>query len=145
MKQKINPLDLDLQLCFSLYSASKLMTQAYDPLLKELDLTYPQYLVMLVLWENDNISVKDIGDRLKLDSGTLSPLLKKMQLKGYVEKERLEIDERIVAVKLTDAGRDLKKKAIKVPNEMYCKLSMKEKEFVELREKLKDLINVLEK
>jgi DNA-binding MarR family transcriptional regulator len=141
--KKINPLHLDEQLCFSLYNASRLMTKAYDPLLKELNLTYPQYLVMLVLWENQNIAVKDISDRLNLDSGTLSPLLKKLQTKGFIEKTRLDIDERIVAITLTKEGELLQKEAIKIPEKMFCRLNLEEKEFLGLRAKIKNLISNL--
>lgn len=121
------------------------MTQTYGPLLQKLDLTYPQYLVMLVLWKTDNLSVKDIGHQLKLDSGTLSPLLKKMQSKGLLEKVRLDSDERSVAVGLTPEGHNLKKQAEKIPLAMACNLNLKEKDFVELRDKVLALSSQLEK
>jgi len=142
--KKINPLHLDQQLCFDLYSASRLVTQAYDPYLKKLSLTYPQYLVMLVLWESDNISVKDIGQLLKLDSGTLSPLLKKLESRGYVKKTRLEVDERIVVVELTTQGRDLRKQAGDVPSAVFCKVSLQEKDIMQLRQQLHSIIKCLE-
>jgi MarR family transcriptional regulator, organic hydroperoxide resistance regulator len=144
-RNKINPLDLDQQLCFSLYSASRLMIQAYEPLLKEWDLTYPQYMVMLVLWENDHLSVKAIGERLKLDSGTLSPLLKKLQTKGYVIRSRSSEDERVVVVRLTEQGKSIYQKAEKIPESMACKLTLDEKEMTGLRLKINELVSILEK
>jgi DNA-binding MarR family transcriptional regulator len=108
-------LALDRQLCFALYSASLAMTKLYKPLLSPLGLTYPQYLVMLALWEEDGQSVSALGHRLALDSGTLTPLLKRLQAQGELTRERDSHDERRVIVRLTDAGRKLKIKARKVP------------------------------
>jgi DNA-binding MarR family transcriptional regulator len=108
-------LALDKQLCFALYSASLAMTKLYKPLLAPLGLTYPQYLVMLALWEEDAQSVSALGDKLALDSGTLTPLLKRLQAQGELTRERDVVDERRVIVRLTDAGRKLKIKARKVP------------------------------
>ena len=134
---------LDNQLCFRLYSASKAVTQAYTPLLEKLNLTYPQYLSMLVLWETPSISVKDLGERLNLDSGTLSPLLKKLEVKNFVVRKRLESDERVVMVSLTTKGLDLKKKAVEVPTQMFCKMDLKLKEVQELQKKLDELLSNL--
>ena len=134
---------LDNQLCFRLYSASKAVTQAYTPLLEKLNLTYPQYLSMLVLWETPSISVKDLGERLNLDSGTLSPLLKKLEVKNFVVRKRLESDERVVMVSLTTKGLDLKKKAVEVPTQMLCKMDLKLKEVQELQKKLDELLSNL--
>jgi DNA-binding MarR family transcriptional regulator len=106
---------LDNQLCFALYSASLAMTKLYKPILKELGLTYPQYLVMLVLWEQEGISVSDLGARLYLDSGTLTPLLKRLQAAGLLERQRGVADERRVQIVLTAAGRALRPKAAAVP------------------------------
>jgi len=106
---------LDHQLCFALYSTSLAMTKLYKPLLAPLGLTYPQYLVLLVLWETDSIGVNELGERLFLDSGTLTPLLKRMQAAGWVERERDQADERRVIVSLTPAGRALRRKAAQVP------------------------------
>jgi DNA-binding MarR family transcriptional regulator len=108
-------LRLDNQLCFALYSASLAMTKVYKPLLEELGLTYPQYLVMLVLWEGDGLSVSELGQRLSLDSGTLTPLLKRLEGTGLVSRIRAVEDERRVHVTLTAAGRRLKARAAKVP------------------------------
>jgi DNA-binding MarR family transcriptional regulator len=114
MKKSADSLSLDAQTCFRLYLASKSVIQAYTPFLKPLGLTYPQYLVMLVLWESEPLSVKELGLKLYLDSGTLSPLLKKLQEKRIVEKVRSKQDERSVVISLTPQGRRLKEKAFAV-------------------------------
>lgn len=106
---------LDNQLCFALYSASLAMTKLYKPLLDALELTYPQYLVMLVLWERDGLSVSALGERLYLDSGTLTPLLKRMEAAGWLVRQRSTEDERRVEVHLTADGRKLKTKAASIP------------------------------
>ncbi len=108
-------LALDKQLCFALYSASLAMTKVYKPLLAPLGLTYPQYLVMLALWEDDGQPVGALGERLALDSGTLTPLLKRLQVQGVLTRERDALDERRVIVRLTPAGRRLKTQARAVP------------------------------
>ena len=108
-------LRLDNQLCFALYSASLTMTKLYKPLLDGLGLTYPQYLVMLVLWERDGLMVSELGERLSLDSGTLTPLLKRLEAAGLVARIRAVEDERRVHVTLTAAGRKLKTRAAKIP------------------------------
>lgn len=108
-------LQLDKQLCFALYSTSLAMTKLYKPLLSALDLTYPQYLVMLALWEQDGLSVSDLGQRLFLDSGTLTPLLKRMEQAGLLERSRSATDERRVQVTLTPQGLALKARAAAVP------------------------------
>ena len=108
-------LQLDRQLCFALYSASLAMTKLYKPLLEPLGLTYPQYLVMLVLWEGDGLTVGQVGERLALDSGTLTPLLKRLEANGLVQRLRDAADERRVLLQLTPTGRALKTQARKVP------------------------------
>jgi DNA-binding MarR family transcriptional regulator len=113
-------LALDNQLCFALYSASLAMTKTYKPLLEKLQLTYPQYLVMLVLWERDGILVKEIGERLFLDSGTLTPLLKRLQASDLIARTRDRADERQVRITLTAAGRALRQKAQQVPLQILC-------------------------
>ncbi len=124
------------QLCFAAYSFTHALNRAYRPLLEPLGLTYPQYLVMLVLWENDEQTVKDIGERLKLDSGTLTPLLKRLEAGGYVTRRRGREDERQVIVHLTDEGRTLSEKATGIPNELGCAMGAELAEIVELRERL---------
>ncbi|WP_330355010.1 MarR family winged helix-turn-helix transcriptional regulator [Streptomyces chartreusis] len=108
-------LRLDDQLCFALYAASRAVTARYRPLLDELGLTYPQYLVMLVLWERDSISVRDLGTSLQLESSTLSPLLKRLEGGGLLRRERRRDDERSVAIRLTEAGAELHDRATTVP------------------------------
>jgi DNA-binding MarR family transcriptional regulator len=108
-------LQLDHQLCFALYSASLAMTKLYKPLLEEMGLTYPQYLAMLVLWENDGVTVSELGDRLYLDSGTLTPLLKRLEAADLVSRLRDVQDERRVLIRLTAAGRKLKARAARIP------------------------------
>ncbi|MFL6679647.1 MAG: MarR family winged helix-turn-helix transcriptional regulator [Burkholderiaceae bacterium] len=120
-------LALDKQLCFALYSASLAMTKVYKPLLAPLGLTYPQYLVMLALWGHDGQSVSTLGDRLALDSGTLTPLLKRLEAQGRISRERDVQDERRVIVRLAPAGRQLKAQARRIPQEIGrasgCELS----------------------
>ena len=106
---------LDNQLCFALYSTSLAMTKLYKPLLEEMGLTYPQYLVMLVLWEQDDMAVSELGSRLYLDSGTLTPLLKRMEAAGVLTRRRSTDDERRVHIVLTEAGRKLKSRAARIP------------------------------
>jgi DNA-binding MarR family transcriptional regulator len=113
-------LQLDRQLCFALYSASLAMTKLYKPLLEPLQLTYPQYLVMLVLWEGDGITVSQLGDRVALDSGTLTPLLKRLEASNLLRRLRDSADERRVLLQLTPAGRALKAQAITVPEDVAC-------------------------
>ncbi len=113
-------LQLDHQLCFALYSASLAMTKLYKPLLDPLGLTYPQYLVMLVLWEGDGVTVSQIGERLALDSGTLTPLLKRLETAGLLQRLRDSADERRVLLRLTAAGRALKTRALAVPEAVAC-------------------------
>ena len=108
-------LRIDNQLCFALYSSSLAMTKLYKPLLVELGLTYPQYLVMLVLWEQDALMVSALGDKLHLDSGTLTPLLKRLEVGGFISRQRAADDERRVLVTLTPTGRQLKQQAARIP------------------------------
>lgn len=116
----INLLALDNQFCFALYSASHAMTKTYKPMLDQLGLTYPQYLVMLVLWEQDAILVKEIGARLFLDSGTLTPLLKRLEANGLVSRNRDPHDERQVRIVLSPQGRALRQAAQDIPRQVLC-------------------------
>ena len=125
---------LDDQLCFALYSASRAVTAAYRPLLTELNLTYPQYLVLLVLWEEGRANVGRLCERLNLDSGTLSPLLKRLESVGYVTRERSTDDERRVEVVLTAAGKRLQTKASRVPERLMALSQMSPDELVSLRD-----------
>ena len=117
-------LRLDNQLCFALYSASNAIVRAYRPLLDKLDITYPQYLVLLVLWQQDEISLKQLGEQLFLDSGTLTPLLTRLESKGLIRRERNERDERLRVLKLTVEGNALKKLAADIPVQMRDQLRL---------------------
>lgn len=132
-------LRLDNQLCFALYAASGLVTRAYRPLLEPLGLTYPQYLAMMALWETAPRTVSDLGEALGLDSGTLTPLLKRMEGAGLVKRTRDKADERRVQITLTDAGRALQVKAAGVPLALACALDLPGEEIVALRTALQDL------
>jgi DNA-binding MarR family transcriptional regulator len=127
------------QLCFALYTASRLMVQAYQPLLEPLGLTYPQYVTLLVLWEKDGLTVSELGERLSLDSGTLSPLLKKLEQKRFITRERRAEDERSVILTLTAQGRELKQKAKSVPLKMACVPGLQGGRLGKLRGELHDL------
>ncbi len=129
-------LKLDLQVCFALYSAQLAMSKVYRKLLKALGLTYPQYLVMMVLWEQDRLSVSEIGERLFLDSATLTPLLKRLEGAGLVVRQRSRPDERHVEVTLTDAGRALRKQAETVPEAVLCASQCSPEALVGLRDEL---------
>ena len=115
-------LKLDNQLCFALYVCSKEVIKKYKPLLEPLGLTYTGYIALLALWENDNVTVKELGERLYLDSGTLTPVLKKLESAGYIERRRGEKDERTVRIILTKEGEALKEKAICVPSSLISSI-----------------------
>jgi DNA-binding MarR family transcriptional regulator len=136
-------LSLDRHLCFALYSASRAMTAAYRPLLTELNLTYPQYLVLLVLWEEGRVRVGQLGERLQLDSGTLSPLLKRLETNGFVRRERSLADERLVDVTLTDAGRQLERRAQCIPERLFPSTGMTEQDAADLRDAVRHLTDAL--
>ena len=141
----MNPaLLLDRQLCFALYSASRALTQTYGPLLAPLGLTYPQYLVMLVLWEADGRRVSELGERLSLDSGTLTPLLKRLEKAKLVVRRRDAGDERVVRVSLTAAGRKLEKRAAGVPTALLCSTGLGLADLGALRDELRGLRDRLE-
>ncbi len=124
---------LDDQLCFALYAASRRLTTAYRGTLTELGLTYPQYLALMVLWESDGITVSELGERLSLDSGTLSPLLKRLDLQGLVERRGSTDDERRVHVHLTDAGRDMSLEVGRLQRCVADAIDLDADEFVALR------------
>ncbi len=115
---------VDTQLCFALYAASRAATAAYRPFLSQLDLTYPRYLVMLVLWEKDDISVGELGNRLFLDSGTLTPLLKKLKSSGLITRKRDSRDDRSVRITLTEKGRELRGQAAQITSTLACRLAL---------------------
>jgi DNA-binding MarR family transcriptional regulator len=132
-------LRLDNQLCFAVYAAAHAFNATYKPLLEPLGLTYPQYLVMLVLWQEDRVTVSAIGGRLGLDSGTLTPLLKRLEAAGLVSRLRDASDERQVRITLTAAGRALKQKAKGIPQDLFCALGLSPGELAALRGKLESL------
>ena len=136
-------LHLNNQICFPIYAASRLVMQAYRPLLAELGLTYPQYLVMMVLWETDARTVRELGERLYLDSGTLTPLLKRLEKQGLLTRNRRKEDDRTVENHLTDAGRDLQKLAVDIPAELVCNAELDRVELGDLQLKLNALLNKL--
>ena len=121
-------LKLENQLCFPLYAASKEITRRYAPYLEPLDLTYTQYIVMLVLWEEKKCNVSELGKKLFLDSGTLTPLLKKLEAKGYIQRTRKQSDERCLSVSLTAEGESLKRKAASVPKSMASCVNLSDTE-----------------
>ena len=138
-----DPLSLDNQLCFALYAASHAIKKAYRPLLDELGLTYPQYLILLVLWNGVPLKVSDIGHRLHLDSGTLTPVLKRLETMGLLKRTRRVEDEREVEISLTAPGRDLRERAVGVRREIVHQLKMSESEIAALRTDLDTLIATL--
>lgn len=139
-----DPLDLDRQVCFPLYAASNLLNRLYRPILSELGLTYPQYLVMLVLWKEEPQTVGSLGDMLHLDSGTLTPLLKRMEVAGLISRTRDPGDERRVLIGLTAKGRVLRAEATKVPAILSSGLAIDEAAIAELRDQARSLVAVLQ-
>ena len=135
-------LKLDNQLCFLLYGASRAVTQLYQPLLEPLGLTYPQYLVLLVLWEDDGASVRTLSERLYLDSGTLTPLLSRLESAGLVRRERSAEDARVVDIYPTAAGKKLKRAARSVPEALLCRLGLPMQELARVRGELKRLFEL---
>ncbi|MFT0179072.1 MarR family winged helix-turn-helix transcriptional regulator [Pseudomonas benzopyrenica] len=140
-----DPLLLDQQLCFALYSTSLAMTKVYKPLLEEVGLTYPQYLMMLVLWENDRLPLKELARRLHQDSGALTPVLKRLEAEGYVTRQRNAEDERNLSIELTEAGRALRERAREINGTIsgYCALG--DAQMNALRENLMTLRAKLER
>ncbi|MFF8829415.1 MarR family winged helix-turn-helix transcriptional regulator [Streptomyces sp. NPDC015131] len=137
-------LRLDHQICFSLHAATRAFNGVYRTVLKDLGLTYPQYLVMLVLWEHGELPVKQIGEHLRLDSGTLSPLLKRLETAGYVERRRSPEDERSVTARPTPAGTDLRARAAGVPRRIAAATGMPLDEVRALRARLEELTTALD-
>lgn len=133
-------LKLDNQLCFALYACSRSLTRLYRPLLNKLGVTYPQYLVLMVLWENRQQAVSELGEKLLLDSGTLTPLLKRMEINGLVERTRSRQDERKVFIKISKKGEALKEQALAIPEQMFCQSGLTVEEFVRVKGDLEDLL-----
>lgn len=130
-------LKLDNQLCFAVYALSKEITKLYRPYLDKLGLTYTQYITLLALWEKDEVSLKDLGEKLYLDSGTLTPLLKKLEAMDLISRVRDKRDERNLVIVLTNKGRELKVNASDIPLKMCCNLNIEPKEALKLREEIK--------
>lgn len=140
MSEESEVLKLEKQLCFPLYTASRLTTQCYQPILQELSLTYPQYLVMLVLWEKNNLSLSDIAQKLYLQSNTLTPLLKRMEELGLLTRIRSKQDERSICISLTEKGETLKTQAAQVPSKLMQQISLTRDEAIQLHTLLCKLI-----
>ena len=137
-------LRLDRQICFSLHAASRAFNSVYRVILKDLGLTYPQYLVMLVLWEQGDLPVKKLGEHLRLDSGTLSPLLKRLEAAGLVRRERSTRDERSVEVRLTEEGTALRERALEVPRRIVAATGFDVEEIRDLKTRLDQLTGTLD-
>lgn len=136
-------LRLDNQLCFAVYAAAHAFSAAYKPLLEPFGLSYPQYLVLLALWERDGLSVKEIGARLELDSGTLTPLLKRLEASGYLRRERVPGNERQLQVGLTEAGRSLRERIGSVRAQIVCALGDCEEPIQDLKQELRRITPLL--
>lgn len=141
-------LKLENQLCFPVYAASRLITREYQPFLDNLKITYPQYLVLMVLWEHDGLPVNDIAKKLILNTNTITPLLKRMEQQGLIKRTRSELDERKVLVQLTRKGEKLQEKASQIPEELVKRLSkskLKTADLIKLKENLNAVISLLSK
>ncbi|MEK5097136.1 MarR family winged helix-turn-helix transcriptional regulator [Bacillus sp. FSL W8-0848] len=140
MANEFEHMKLDNQLCFLLYASSREMTKRYKPLLDELNITYPQYLALLLLWEHESLSVKKMGELLYLDSGTLTPMLKRMEQRGLITRERSPEDERSVIVKLTSSGAEMKERASCIPQTMLAQTNLPAEEQKRLKHALSSLL-----
>lgn len=138
-------LKLENQICFPLYVIAKEMTGLYRPFLDELGITYPQYLVMMILWEHDGLPVNSIGEKLYLDSGTLTPLLKRLEAKGFILRKRKKEDERVVEVFITESGKDLQQKAGEIPGKLLQKIDAAPEDWAALKESVQKILNKIEK
>ncbi|MBU8787215.1 MULTISPECIES: MarR family winged helix-turn-helix transcriptional regulator [Bacillus] len=140
MANEFEHMKLDRQLCFLLYASSREMTKLYKPLLDELNITYPQYLALLLLWEHEGLSVKKMGELLYLDSGTLTPMLKRMEQRGLITRERSPEDERSVIVKLTSSGAEMKERASCIPQTMLAQTNLPAEELERLKHSLSSIL-----
>ena len=143
MGNKYDALKIDTQLCFPLYACSRELIKKYKPHLDKLDLTYTQYIAMLVMWDKKSVTVKELGEYLYLDSGTLTPLLKKMESKGLLTRQRSNIDERILIVTITPKGEELKEQAVDIPYEMKKHWSLSNDKAYQLYTLICELLNNL--
>jgi DNA-binding MarR family transcriptional regulator len=142
-KDEFDALKLDNQICFPLYAASRLVVQAYRPHLERLGITYLQYLTLMVLWEKDGSTVSEIGERLMLDSGTLTPVLKRLASDGLVKQRRSRDDERVVQSWLTERGRTLKTRAVDIPTQLLCSTTVDLDEVLQLKTALAPVLEKL--
>jgi DNA-binding MarR family transcriptional regulator len=142
--RKSDSLLLDNQVCFPLYSAANAMVRAYRPLLNAIDLTYPQYLVMLALWQHNRLTVTQLGAKLRLDSGTLTPLLKRLAAKELVSRVRSSDDERVRIISLTERGLDLRKEAQTIPESLQCQIGMPPEQAQQLKTLCLELLDLLD-
>lgn len=140
---KYDSLKLENQLCFPLYAAAKEITRKYKPFLDKLDLTYTQYICMMVMWEHKSMNVKKLGEYIYLDSGTLTPLLKKLEDKGFIERKRSDSDERNLEITITDKGMELRDKALSVPESMGSCIQLSNEEAILLYKVLYKILNNL--
>ncbi len=140
---KYDSLKLENQLCFPLYAAAKEITRKYKPFLDKLDLTYTQYICMMVMWEHKSMNVKKLGEYIYLDSGTLTPLLKKLEDKGFIERKRSDSDERNLEITITDKGMELRDKALSVPESMGSCIQLSNEEAMLLYKVLYKILNNL--
>jgi DNA-binding MarR family transcriptional regulator len=140
---KYECLKIENQLCFPLYAASREVIKQYTPILDKYNLTYTQYIAMLVIWEKEKVTVKGIGKILHLDSGTLTPLLKKIESMGLITRYRDVNDDRVVIAELTQKGAELKEKIVGVPNEVLCKINLSREKAVKLKKLLDELLEIL--
>ena len=145
MSDKYDVLKLENQLCFPLYAAAKEVVKAYKPYLDELDLTYTQYITMMVMWEHKELRVKEVGEYLYLDSGTLTPLIKRLEEKGYVTRRRSKEDERDLIVTITDKGEALKEKAVHIPERLGSCIELDPQKAKMIYDILYDIIGKLTK
>jgi len=141
---KYDKIKLENQLCFPIYALSREIIKLYKPLLDKFNLTYTQYITMLVMWEDEKITFKNLGKRLHLDSGTLTPVLKKLEAMDLIIKYRTKEDDRVVVAELTEKGRALKDDILEVPEKMFCKSGMDVKEALELKDKLNKMLKLFE-
>ena len=141
MGQEFEALKLENQLCFPLYACSREIVKQYKPYLKELDLTYTQYIAMLALWEHEQMNVRELGDKLHLDSGTLTPVLKKLEQKGYLTRKRDTSDERVLNVTLTKEGAALRRAAVDIPDRLSGCVSLNDEEISQLQALLNKVLS----
>ncbi len=145
MEEQKDLLKLENQLCFPFYAVSRLITRHYQPLLEKLELTYPQYLVLLVLWERETATVKEISEALLLNTNTLTPLLKRLEKQGLITRKREQTDERKVAIGLTESGKNLRERAVHVPLTLIENMDYPIKKLIELKESVDQFLLALRK